>query len=67
MTLADVFLQLNGYHIVVPNGGVESFALSVIQQRLELEDIAEWLKSNTKKVRRRYVRTVYNYCISSFF
>lgn len=51
MAAADVFLQMNGYRIAVPTGGVENFALSVIEKRLSLEDIAEWLKKNSKKIR----------------
>lgn len=50
MTAADVFLQLNGYEIAVPHGGVAKFALSVISHKLSLEDIAKWLKKNSRKV-----------------
>lgn len=50
MAATDVFLQLNGYRIAVRKGGVESFALSVIKKKLALEDIAVWLKKNSKKV-----------------
>lgn len=45
---ADVFLQLNGYEICAPQGAVESFALSVIEKKLGLGEIAEWLEANTK-------------------
>src|SRR3990167_11091148 len=37
MITADVFLQLNGYAIVVPVGGVEHFAISIIIKRLGLD------------------------------
>lgn len=50
MTVADVFLQLNGYRISVPKGGVERFALSVIEKKLTLEDIAVWLRENSKRL-----------------
>ncbi|OGG47275.1 hypothetical protein A2671_01910 [Candidatus Kaiserbacteria bacterium RIFCSPHIGHO2_01_FULL_49_13] len=49
MAAADVFLQRNGFHISVPKGGVEAFALSIISQKLELGDIAAWLKKNSKR------------------
>ena len=52
MTAADIFLQLNEYHISVEKGGVESFALSVIEKKLGIADIAKWLKNNTKKIRK---------------
>jgi len=53
MAAADVFLQLNGYEISVKVGGVEAFALSVITEHLDLEEIAAWLKKNTKKIRKK--------------
>ena len=53
MMAADVFLQLNGYAIVVPVGGVEHFAISIIIKRLGLDAIAEWFKKNAKKLPKR--------------
>lgn len=50
MAAADVFLQLHGYEISVREGGVEKFALSVISEHHNLENIAAWLKKNTKKI-----------------
>ncbi len=49
MAVADVFLQLNGYSVAVPKGGVEQFALSMIKKRLDLDAIALWLKRSSKK------------------
>ena len=51
MATADVFLQLNGCHITTPQGGVEKFALAVIEKRMTLEEIATWLKQSTKERR----------------
>ncbi|MDO8492316.1 MAG: type II toxin-antitoxin system death-on-curing family toxin [bacterium] len=48
MAVADVYLQLNGYRISVIEGGVEKFALSIIEKHLDVNDIAKWLKNNSK-------------------
>jgi len=48
MTAAGVFLQLNGFCISVKEGGVETFALSVISEKKDLESIAAWLKKHSK-------------------
>ena len=50
MAAADVFLQLNGYRIAVSEGGVEKVALSMIEQKLSLDDISSWLKKNSRKI-----------------
>lgn len=52
MASADVFLQLNGYKITVAQGGVEKFALAVIKNHLEIDEIAEWIKGNSKKMKK---------------
>jgi|SRR3989344_237031 len=49
MAVADVFLQRNGLRIVTAKGGVEAFALLIISEKLALEDIAVWLKKNSKR------------------
>ena len=51
MTSAAVFLEDNGYHIVVNKGEIEAFALSVIADHLELANIAALLQKNSKKKR----------------
>ena len=51
MATADVFLQLNGYRITVAKGGIESFALSIIENKMPLNQIAQWLKRNSKRIR----------------
>ena len=50
MMSADVFLQLNGYQISVPKGGVEEFALTIIRDRYGIEEIATWLKAHTVRI-----------------
>lgn len=49
MTAADVFLQLNEHKIIVEKGGVEKFALAIIEHHLEINDITDWLKKNSQK------------------
>lgn len=51
MTVASVFLELNGYELSAPEGGIEAFALRAISDRLTLEEIAAWFESNSKKLK----------------
>jgi len=50
---ADAFLQLNGYQITVKDGGVEQFALSILEKHSDLEVIAEWLRANSTRLSKR--------------
>jgi len=50
MTSATVFLEDNGYIIVVKEGEIEYFALQVVSKRLDLGEIANWLKKYSKKM-----------------
>lgn len=52
MASAAVFLENNGYKIIVPLGGVEKFALRVIHEKMEIAAIADWLKNNSKKFKK---------------
>ena len=52
MTCADIFLEENGYVIKVKEGGIEEFALRVVNERLDLKDTATWLKKHSKKISR---------------
>ena len=45
------FLVLNGYQIVVSQGALVAFSLSVENNKLPLEKIALWLKKYSKKKR----------------
>lgn len=51
MTSASVFLENNGYVIKVENGGIEKFALRVINERLDLEAISAWVKKYSRKIK----------------
>ncbi|MEX1027971.1 MAG: type II toxin-antitoxin system death-on-curing family toxin [Candidatus Paceibacterota bacterium] len=50
MTAAGVFLELNGYMLVAPEGDVAHFALLIIEEKSEIQDIARWFKNNSKKL-----------------
>lgn len=51
MTAAAVFLENNGYIITAKKGEIEKFALRVINEKLGLEEIADWFKGNSKKIK----------------
>lgn len=51
MTSASVFLEDNGYNIVVKQGMVEEFALRIIEEKLDIQAIAAWFKKYTKKIK----------------
>lgn len=50
MAAGSVFLELNGYRIVVKKGGVEAFALKIIKKHLDLPAIAAWLQESSRQV-----------------
>lgn len=50
MTAMGVFLLLNGFQIDVPKGEIEKMALLTIEDKLEIEDIAQWLEKNSKEI-----------------
>lgn len=52
MTVAFVFLENNGYEIDVKEGKIEAFALSIVKDRLSIEDIAKWFGKNSKRTRK---------------
>ena len=49
MTVAAVFLEDHGYVSVAKEGEIEAFALSIVEEKLDTEAIAFWLKQHTKK------------------
>ena len=51
MSVAAVFLELNGYELVAKEGEIEKFALRTIRKKLAIEKIAVWFKRNTRKSR----------------
>ena len=51
MTAASVFLENNGYQVIAEKGEVEKFALKIVKERLNLEEIAKWFKAHSKKAK----------------
>ncbi|MBI2635433.1 MAG: type II toxin-antitoxin system death-on-curing family toxin [Parcubacteria group bacterium] len=51
MTAASVFLESNGYQIIAKKGEIEKFALKIVREKLDLEEIAKWLKKHSKKLK----------------
>lgn len=49
MTAAMIFLENNGYQIIAKQGEIEQMALRIINIKLEIKEIASWLKNNSKK------------------
>ncbi len=47
---AALFLRINGQQLQVSNAELERFTLKVAQSRRSLEEIAEWLRSNSQPV-----------------
>ena len=52
MTSAFVFLLRNGYVSITKEGGIEEFALKIIQERFSLEKIAIWFEKHSKKIKK---------------
>lgn len=44
------FLFKNGYDLTANNKEIESFTLRVVEEKLDIIEIAAWLKQNTKKI-----------------
>lgn len=51
-TSVGVFLKLNGYKLINMHKKSLEFAMNVENNSLELEEIAAWLKKNSKKIRK---------------
>lgn len=50
MTAASVFLENNGYRLNAKEGLVEKFALRVIKEKLNVNEIAAWFQRHTTKI-----------------
>jgi death-on-curing protein len=48
ITAAGIFLRLNGHQMVVVNHEMVAFTLNCAQSRLSLDEIAAWIKRNSK-------------------
>ena len=44
------FLFINGYEFIATNKEVEDFTLKVVSSKIDLENIAEWFRKNTRKI-----------------
>ncbi|EKD32715.1 MAG: hypothetical protein ACD_76C00161G0014 [uncultured bacterium] len=44
------FIEINGFELVASNKEVEDFVLRVATQHLEIDVIADWFKSKTRKI-----------------
>lgn len=49
MTCAIVFLEDNGFVFQAQEGDIETFAVSIVTEHLELEDISHWFALRTKR------------------
>lgn len=47
ITAATIFLEKNGHIFSAHKGEIEEFALRIATEKLELEEIAAWLKDHT--------------------
>ncbi|HEV3245226.1 MAG TPA: type II toxin-antitoxin system death-on-curing family toxin [Candidatus Paceibacterota bacterium] len=53
LTVAGVFLALNGYHATFPVAETEKIMLAAAQRQRSLEEITAWLKKRSKKVKKK--------------
>lgn len=44
------FLYVNGYRLSASNKAAEEFVLRVAAEKIDISEIAEWFKKNTKKL-----------------
>lgn len=49
VTVAGLFLEENGYDITVKEGDFEEFAVRVVEEKLEINEIAKWLTKHSQK------------------
>jgi death-on-curing protein len=50
---AALFLEINGYRLTATNAELEEFTLRVTTTKPAVEEIAEWFRANTTRVRAR--------------
>lgn len=49
VTASARFLFLNGYKLKVSNKEVEDFVIRAASEKIELDEIAQWFKTNSKR------------------
>ena len=50
-TAADIFLKQNGKKIIATNKSVEIFTVKIVEKKLDVQHIADWLNKNSAKYR----------------
>lgn len=53
MTSAAICLENNGYQFYSEKGEIEQFALRVIEQKLEIQAIADWFEKHARKNKKK--------------
>jgi death-on-curing protein len=53
ISVPALFLQMNGYHLTATNSELEEFVVHVTTVKPVIEEIAEWFRTRTARVRRR--------------
>lgn len=51
ITVAARFLFLNKHQLQARTGNLERFMIKVVKDKLEIKEIAKWLKTNSKKTK----------------
>jgi death on curing protein len=46
---ATLFLKKNGFQLKVENEEMENFTMKIVEDKLDVEQIAQWLEKNSKK------------------
>lgn len=52
VTTASVFLENNGHLIVAHEGEIETLALRIIAEKLDIPAIAAWFKKHARKIKK---------------
>ncbi len=52
MTSASVFIEDNGYKVIAEKGEIEKFALKIATGKLDIKEIAVWLKRHSKRMKK---------------
>lgn len=53
ISTAAVFLDLNGYEIVVATGKIYEVMMAVANKRMSREELAQWFRKNSRKRKKR--------------
>lgn len=51
LTVTAIFLYANGQELITPEGSSVKFMVAAATKQKSLEEIAEWLKKHSKKIR----------------